>query len=387
LLVAVVGGNLQGVEATYLAHKAGWEVRVVDRNPQAPASGLCDTFVHIDVTAENDLSRALEDVGFVIPALEDDDALTSLIRWHRSTGIPLAFDPDAYAISSSKLKSARLFTRLGLPVPAPWPDCEVPVCAKPSKSSGSKGVMVFHDFNSVRNYLSSTLTGKESVLQEYLEGSQHSLEVIGMPGHYRVLQVTDLYVDEDYDCKRVVSPTELSPELVAEFENLARTIAGALKLNGIMDVEAILHEGSFKVLEIDARLPSQTPTAVYWSTGQNMIQILGELFTDDFKATQPGTRAECGTVYEHIRVSPELLEVKGEHVMTLDGPLYLQQDFFGADEAITNFDSEKNRWVATLIISATDRFSALSKRDRIIKEIVKRFSIKKVDDSMPILGT
>jgi len=50
LLVAVVGGKLQGVEATYLAHKAGWEVRVVDKNDQVPASGLCDSFVQADVT-------------------------------------------------------------------------------------------------------------------------------------------------------------------------------------------------------------------------------------------------------------------------------------------------------------------------------------------------
>jgi heterodisulfide reductase subunit A-like polyferredoxin len=37
MLVAVVGGNLQGVEATYLARKAGWEVILIDKNSNAPA--------------------------------------------------------------------------------------------------------------------------------------------------------------------------------------------------------------------------------------------------------------------------------------------------------------------------------------------------------------
>ena len=36
--VGVVGGKLQGVEATYLARKAGWEVVVIDQDPNPPAS-------------------------------------------------------------------------------------------------------------------------------------------------------------------------------------------------------------------------------------------------------------------------------------------------------------------------------------------------------------
>ena len=39
--VAVVGGNLQGVEVAYLAHKAGWEVFLIDKRTGAPASGIC----------------------------------------------------------------------------------------------------------------------------------------------------------------------------------------------------------------------------------------------------------------------------------------------------------------------------------------------------------
>lgn len=57
LLVGVVGGKLQGVEAAYLARKAGWEVRVVDRRPRVPASDLGDSFAQIDVTVENNLDE------------------------------------------------------------------------------------------------------------------------------------------------------------------------------------------------------------------------------------------------------------------------------------------------------------------------------------------
>ena len=151
-----------------------------------------------------------------------------------------------------------------------------------------------------------------------------------------------------------------------------------------MDVEVVHQNGSFKILEIDARLPSQTPSAVYWSTGRNMIRLLGALFVRDIKTGHGGNRTPRGTVYEHIRVCRDLLEVKGEHIMTEGGILHLVQDFFGADEAITNFDPQKDQWVATLIVTARDRRSALAKKDRVIEEIIGRYSLKKVDDSMPV---
>jgi pyrrolysine biosynthesis protein PylC len=383
LLVAVVGGNLQGVEATYLAHKAGWKVSVVDKNPNPPASGLCDFFIQADVTSEWLLSQLFKDVDLVIPALEDDDALLSLTRWSRDTGKPFAFDPEAYAISSSKLETAKLFTQIGLAVPLPWPDCRFPVLAKPSKGSGSKGVKIFHDFDTLKRYFSPHFPPKGWVLQEYIPGSQHSLEVIGIPGKYHTPQVTDLYVDANFDCKRVAAPSDLSSERIANFEKLSLAIAAALSLRGIMDVEVILHEEKFKALEIDARLPSQTPTTVYWSTGQNMVQTLAELFIDNFKGMQSGATAARGSIYEHIRVTSELLEIGGEHIMTGGGPLYVCKDFFGADEAITNFAVGKNPWVATLIISGPDRSRALVKRNRILNEIVRKLGLKKIRDPIP----
>jgi 3-methylornithine--L-lysine ligase len=383
VLVAVVGGNLQGLEAAYLAHKAGWNVRVVDKIGRPPAAGLCDSFVQADVTAATELSKALADIDLIIPSLEDDAALRSLLHWSRKTGVPLAFDPDAYAVTSSKLESAELFKRIGTPVPLPWPECGFPVFAKPSRGSGSRGATRFHDWQSLRRHFSQAFPPQDWVLQEYLDGSLHSLEVIGIPGKYRALQVTDLYVDAGYDCKRVVAPSVLSLQQVAEFEKLSLTIAEALHLHGIMDVEAILHAGQLKVLEIDARLPSQTPTAVYWSTGQNMLQNLADLFQANPQGPDPDFATVRGSVFEHILVENGSLEIRGEHIMTGRGPLYLRPDFFGADEAITDFAQGMNSWVATLMIASPDRTVAWAKRNQILNEIIQRQALKTLHDAPP----
>ena len=412
LLVGIVGGKLQGVEAAYLARKAGWEVRVIDKKPDVPASKLGDSFAQVDVTVDNNLANVLDDVDLIIPALEDDSALRSLTRWRRKTGIPLAFDPQAYAVSSSKLKSKELFQKIGLSLPVAWPQCSFPVLAKPVRGSGSKGVRIFQDLDSMTNRFSPEFSFDSAqdrepverpfdsaqdrepverlvepppsdwVLEEYLDGSQHSLEVVGRPGNYRVLQVTDLYVDQRFDCKRVVAPSILPLNLIADFEKLSLAIAEAINLHGIMDVEAIYSREEFKVLEIDARLPSQTPTAVYWSTNQNMVRLLGDLYAPPPVDRPPAGDMARGVVYEHIHVSGGILRVNGERIMTEGGPLNFQNNFFGADEAITNFEPGREKWVATLIFSGTNRHQACEKRNRSIAEIVRRFEIR--DDPSPI---
>ncbi len=68
--------------------------------------------------------------------------------------------------------------------------------------------------------------------------------------------------------------------------------------------------------------------------------------------------------------------------MTEGGALDLLRDFFGADEAITNFGPQKSSWVATLIFSGVDRREACERRNRCIEEIVRRFGIR--DDPSPI---
>ena len=381
MLMAVVGGKLQGVEAAYLARKAGWEILLIDRQRDVPAAGLCDRFARIDVTtAGGDLDRLLGGVDLVMPALENDDALAALSVWTRRREMPFAFDPQAYAISSSKLKSDRLFARAHIPAPRYWPACDLPVVAKPSSGSGSSGVRIFHDRRPLAHLLESS--HEPWVVQEFLEGPSYSREVCGRPGNYRTFQVTDLAMDRDYDCKRVSAPTDLTADRIAEFDALGQALAQAVSLTGLMDIEVILHADTLKVLEIDARLPSQTPTAVFWSTGLNLVRILGEM-------TLSGALPEIapadprGVVYEHIRVTPGLIETKGEHIMGHAGPLHLRQDFFGADEAITNYAPGRDHWEATLILTGADRDAAWNRRNQVIREISKKHALSRTLDLNP----
>jgi pyrrolysine biosynthesis protein PylC len=381
VLVAVVGGNLQGVEAAYLAKKAGWEVTVIDRNAVVPAAGLGDRFSRVNITTAKDLERALKGVDLVIPALENDDALACMARWSQKSEIPFAFDPLAYSISSSKLKSDQLFARMDVPTPLPWPECGFPVLVKPSKGSGSQNVGVFHNSEDLHAHQNESV--EEWVLQEFVPGPSYSIEVIGRPGYYFPLQVTDLQMDANYDCKRVLAPTDLTASLISEFEKISRLIAEQMRLQGLMDVEVILHDSTLKVLEVDARLPSQTPTAVFWSTGINIIEMLADLFLTKSNLNRGDLNSPMGVVYEHIKVTANGLEVCGEHIMSATDALHIQENFFGADEAITNYTPRRQEWVATLIISEKTRETAWEKRNRVISDIRQHFNLDGYQDLNP----
>jgi pyrrolysine biosynthesis protein PylC len=380
--VGIIGGNLQGVEAAYLARKAGWEITLIDRKPVVPSQGLCDRFIQLEVIDDANLAGALHGVDLVIPALENDKALACLEQWTGAAGIPFAFDTAAYGTTSSKVKSNRLFTRIGIPIPKPWPGCKFPVIAKPSVGSGSNGVLVFDETNSLQNHMNES--NEEWILQEFLRGPTYSLEVIGSPGQHVALQVTDLEMDSVYDCKRVVSPTELPEQLISDFENMSLSLADALSLKGVMDVEVILDNNNLKVLEIDARLPSQTPTAVFWSTGQNIVQLLADLFAKGGELSTAENKPHKGVVYEHIKAQPNVLAVAGEHIMSGTNALHIHENFFGADEAITDYSPHRDAWVATLIICEDTREAAWEKRNCVIKDIQQHFNLEVYRDSGPM---
>ncbi len=347
-----------------------------------PAAGLCDSFYQLDVTGEAlDLPRAIKTADLIIPALEDYVALKCLKDRAVIEGIPLAYDATAYAVSSSKKKSDLLFAKLGIPVPEPWPGCDLPVIVKPSNSSGSRGICKINE----REVFSSFVTGELDnwVVQEFVEGPSYSIEVVGARGNFVSLQTTEIVVDRQYDCKRVLAPAGLSSAVSKEFKEIAVTIADALNLSAIMDVEAILHNDTLKVLEIDARLPSQTPTVVNKSTGINMLELLYDVFVKGVIPTIPDVKYERGVVYEHIKVSPGILEVSGEHIMANAHPLKLCEHFFGADEALTDFAPGRLPWVATLIITGDSRVEAWNRRCLVIEDIRDYFGLSVCSDPIP----
>jgi pyrrolysine biosynthesis protein PylC len=399
----VVGGKLQGTEAVYLAAKAGWQTVLVDRREAPPASGIADAHVVTDVTADETRTRSLVTAcDVVLPACEDEETLAWLAERVPAWGVPLLFDLDAYRVTASKLASRRLFAELGVPRPGDWPSCGLPAVVKPSSASGSEGVTVVHDEHGLaaaRRALE--LAGHEVVVEEYVPGPSLSLEVLAWGGRAVPLQVTGLEFDVAYDCKRVVAPVgetgagaaapagpggscdwerAVAPEALAALDAAGVRLAEGLGLNGLMDVEVMVSGPEPKLLEIDARLPSQTPTAVYWSSGLNIVELLAQTALRGAPPVVDRT-ARRACVYQHVRAERGMLDVLGEHVMSAAGPLRLVPGFLGADEALTDYAPGRDAWSATLIVTAERVSAARARAAAVVAELARREGLRTVPES------
>ncbi len=348
--LAIIGGKLQGVEAAYLARKAGWQTLLIDKRANTPASGLCDETILADICQPAVVQSLLGQVDLVLPALENREALAALKKVQNELNCPIAFDFTANALSCSKSQSYAFFAKLGLDMPKPFPECEFPLLVKPDSASGSRGVTILEDeAEYLRFFGQSEQTMESWVGQQFIAGPSYSLEVIGRDGHYDTPQITEIHMDQGYDCKAVTAPTQISLELADKLRRISLQLAHALNLCGIMDVEVIAQDDKLYLLEIDARLPSQTPITVYWSKKINMLEQLADVYLPGAYNFSFEVAATRQVRLEHLQVNDGVMTLAGEHLMGTAAPLRVQENFFGVQEALTDYEPGKNRWCATLI--------------------------------------
>ena len=347
--LAVVGGALQGMEAVYLASKAGIETTVLDRKGTAPALSICDDPVVLDPTKDPEGARRIfEDCDAVIPACEELDLLHCLDGMLKGTDVPLLFDMHSYEISCSKNRSNEIMESVGVPLPGKWPECGFPVIVKPSSQSGSIGVSVAFNQDDVDRGLETVRSlNDEPVIQEFVHGKSVSIAVIGDGRTARSYVTTEVVLDTNYDCKMVrCNPDIMSKEDDDLFAKIGKDVAENMGLSALMDVEAILTPKGLRVLEIDARIPSQTPAAIQAATGVNLLEEL--MFTALGKETGR-VRAEGSSVYRHVVMKDGVLRACGEKEFGHVREPRMVSGLFGADDVITDYEPGKSEWRATLI--------------------------------------
>ncbi len=401
--VAVCGGGLQGVEVCFLARAAGWEALLLDKRPEPPALGLADSFIRTDLSSEREAgatANILKDVDLVLPALENDEALAALAHVCSAVGVPFAHDPAAYAVSRSKLRSRDLFLEAGIPIPEPCRTPVYPMIAKPSGGSGSHGVRLFQSDAELYSVFPKGVATPDWIFEAHCPGPSYSIEVCGLPGRHKTFAITEIHMDQVYDCKRVTAPAMLDQETAAALAALALRLAERLSLRGIMDVEAVLAPSGLKVLEIDARCPSQTPMAVFASTGINLVVEWARCFLNPSDATpkaEAGAMAPRHALLEHLHCDGKNLTTQGERVMSAHGPLSLRTDWYGADHCLISGmrpsgaaaeisgarDFPEAPWAATLVFTGESAGDVAAKRRGCLSAIMGACNLRSYEDPGP----
>lgn len=367
-----MGGALQGMEAVYLSKLAGYETVVIDRKAHAPALALADEAAIMNPM--EDLAAAMKlfaDCDAVLPACEELDLLEQLHNNLVGTEIPLLFDIKSYKTSRSKIKSNILMNMAGVPMPEPWPKCGYPVIVKPSSMSGSIGVTPARNDTELNEGLLKVAQLNDSpVIQEFVHGKSISIEAIGNGKKARSYVTTEVVLDRNYDCKMVRCNPEIIPDEDEElFRKACRNTAELMGLSALMDMEAIYTEKGIRVLEIDARIPSQTPAAVEAGSG---INLLRELVDCSMGKTSTAKDSRKAGIYEHYVFRDGVLATSGEKEFGKVRNPTICTGLFGSDRMITDYESGKKEWHATVVTYGRDTADAekkhLAVRDRMLAE-------------------
>ena len=371
------------MEAVFLAHKAGYETVVIDRRAEAPALSICDEpHVLNPLNDPDEAMRVFRTCDAVLPACEEHDLLTRLDAVLSEAGIPFLFDIRAYDVSQSKLESNELMRAAGVPLPGRWPECGYPVIVKPSSLSGSLGVSVAHDDSELEAGVRRVESmGQEVVIQEFVHGRSLSMEVIGDGRTARSYVVTEVVLDGGYDCKEVrCFPGMLSPEDEEGFRGCSKRTAERLGLRGLMDVEAIQTPKGLRYLEIDARIPSQTPAAILTATGINLLRQLVES-----RLGQWTEASNCGGsgIYWHLHFKDGVLETTGEKEFSHVRSPRMESGLFGSDDSISDYSPGAEEWHGTFMVSGATPDEAEDRRLSVIQAIMEACGVDSLSDASP----
>lgn len=367
--IVIVGGKLQGSEAAYLGREAGFHITLIDMDPNVPVQGLVDKFICGDALQETgEIRDALDEADMILPTLENDYVLNGLVRISKERGYTLAFDMDAYTVTEDKFKSDKLFLENDIPCPKYFPLGKLPYIAKPNAQSGSHGVKYLDTLEELNTFVCQK--PDNYIVQEYVTGPSFSAEIIGKPGDYRVYEITEIFVDDVYDCYLAAAYRTIDAKTRKAIVDNTIKIAELLKLKGIMDIEVILCDDGIRVLEIDARLPSQTPIAVYKATGINYISELYDLFCSG-GFTKPMTDLELLGSYMNWAFVNGKGHPEGEHIMTGGGILSYMQGLCETSELISDYVPGSQNWRGVFINSGLNYDDIKAKEKLMIEEVYR----------------
>lgn len=288
----IIGASILQLPAIKKAKEMGYYVGVVDYDPNAVGIKFADEFFNvstIDIDKVAQTAKEFKPEG--IMTLATDMPMRSVAQAAKDCGL-VGISMDTAIKSTDKGEMIKAFEQNG--VEHPWyyiaydendfdkilDKVSFPCIMKPTDSSGSRGVVLVRNKEDLKNeysYTKNNSRGGAVIVEEYMVGSEVSVEVMAVGGTPHVLQVTDKlttgaphFVEMGHS-----QPSDLGDENVAKIKDLA---IRAVKAVGIEDgpahVEIMLTQDGPKMVELGARMGGDCITThlVPLSTGIDMIK-------------------------------------------------------------------------------------------------------------------
>jgi carbamoyl-phosphate synthase large subunit len=301
------------VHAVYALDEAGYETIMVNCNPETVSTDYdtADRLYFEPLTAEDviELVRRESQRGTLKGVIVQYGGQTplKLAQALEDAGIPiLGTSPDAIDLAEDRERFQKLLHKLGLRQPkngvatsveqAVKVGAEVgyPVLLRPSYVLGGRAMEIVHDEAGLLRYVREAVkvSGRNPVLVDaYLQDAiEVDVDCLADAEDVRVAGIME-HIEEagihsgDSACS--LPPYSLSADVVREIERQTETLARALNVVGLMNVQYAVKGGEVYVLEVNPRA-SRTVPFVAKATGSPIAKIAARVMAGEKLAAFPG---------------------------------------------------------------------------------------------------
>lgn len=294
--IMILGASILQLPAIEKAKEMGFDVVVVDMNPDAIGFTILgvekEIISTIDIPAIVEAAKRHQIDG--VMTLATDMPMRSVAAVAKEMNL-IGIDEETALRVTNKVEMRVALQAAGVPVPKFFKvaneeeylnavkQFSVPFIVKPADSSGSRGIFEVLDITDQElikeayNYCRPFSTVGDVVVEEYMNGPEVSVETLSIDGECYVIQITDKlttgaphYVEMGHS-----QPTRHNNELAERIGEIAKLANKAIGItNGPSHTEIIITSEGPKIVEIGARLGGDNITThlVPLSTGINMVE-------------------------------------------------------------------------------------------------------------------
>ena len=275
---------------------------LTESNPDSPNLDCADYHFIVPRGMDEPLKIAKnQDVDGIIPLIGIDDPLMDVaIAKEKSEKLNIPFiasNKYSISISSDKIKTKEFFQENDILTPKfkvishdsisnnlNFTDFDYPIVLKQRTGQGGRDIVVAKNPNEANEYLSQH---EEVLCEEFIEGSEISIEVLGFNGEY--VPIVPVYKGETtFEGIHPLSKVRSSPCEINGLDNemvrkTAYKIAKSIKAEGTIDIDFIFSKKDNKLyaLEVNSR-PSGTRYLTAAASGIHPLTKLIDMVSGKF---------------------------------------------------------------------------------------------------------
>lgn len=333
--LAIVGANEFQNKLVIKAKAMGYETHVFAWEDGAVAKDNADYFYPVSITEKKEILKIVKEVDVKgIISIASDIAMPTVN--YIANELKLVSNSNySTEISTNKIKMRRILTINNLPSPKQIEDLDklnniqYPVIVKPSDRSGSRGINKVFNYNELLKAIANANEvsfENQSIVEEYIDGTEYSVEFISQKGKHLLLQITEKITTgaPNFVERAHIAPARISKKLEQDIKKVISRSLDVLKIeNGASHSELkITPEGEIKIIEIAGRMggdfigSDMVPIATKYDYMKNTINLALDIPIDT-KVEQNGNIAFVGFIFSEgdkvrfmklLEAYPEIVE-------------------------------------------------------------------------------